>query len=180
MANPWATLAPALAIAGLSLAVMLMADACHTAPEQRRRRDDREAVSVPILKAENISVAYRRPDGSEGIVVWQAGFSLEPGTILGLVGESGCGKSTLAAAAIGFHPPGGRVIEGSARFEGNDLLRLTLRELRDIWGARLAYVSQNAGLSLIQPSPSAGRSNMCLADISNYVVARHESVPSTC
>jgi peptide/nickel transport system ATP-binding protein len=113
-------------------------------------------VNARLLEAENISVAYRRPDGSEGIVVWRAGFSLRPGTILGLVGESGCGKSTLAAAAIGFHPPGGRILEGSALLEGTDLLQLSLGSLRDVWGVRLAYVSQNAGLSL-NPALSIGR-----------------------
>jgi oligopeptide/dipeptide ABC transporter ATP-binding protein len=113
-------------------------------------------VNGPVLDVADVSVAYRRPDGSESIVVWRAGFSLQPGTILGLVGESGCGKSTLAATAIGFHPPGGRVLEGSAVFQGEDLLGLGLSDLRDIWGARLVYVSQNAGLSL-NPALAIGK-----------------------
>ena len=55
-------------------------------------------------------------------------FDLQPGEILGLVGESGCGKSTLARAVIRLIEP----VRGNIYFEGTDILSLRKRALREI------------------------------------------------
>jgi oligopeptide/dipeptide ABC transporter ATP-binding protein len=104
--------------------------------------------SARVFEVDSMTVAYRRPDGKENTVVWNASFSVERGRIMGLAGESGCGKSTLALAAIGYRPPGGRVISGRARLEGVELLELSAEKLRRIWGNRIAYVAQNAAAAL--------------------------------
>jgi peptide/nickel transport system ATP-binding protein len=49
-------------------------------------------------------------------------LDIEPGEVVGLVGESGCGKTTLARAILGVLPPAGRVRRGTIRFKGRDLL----------------------------------------------------------
>jgi len=113
-------------------------------------------MSEPVFQVEDLSVGYLRSDGQDNVVVWKAAFSLAPGSILGLAGESGCGKSTTALAAIGYRGPGSRILSGTARLEGVDLLALQSGKLRSIWGRRVAYVAQNATTAL-NPAIPVGR-----------------------
>jgi peptide/nickel transport system ATP-binding protein len=113
-------------------------------------------VSEPVFQVEELSVGYTRSDGQDNVVVWRAGLSLDGGSILGLAGESGCGKSTTALAAIGYRAPGSRILSGSARLNGVDLLTLPPAKLRSIWGRRVAYVAQNATTAL-NPAIPVGR-----------------------
>src|SRR5918992_3684883 len=93
-----------------------------------------QPTSDPVFHVEDLSVGYTRSDGQDNVVVWKAGFSLGAGTILGLAGESGCGKSTTALAAIGYRAPGSRIMSGTARLDGLDLLALPSVILRADWG----------------------------------------------
>jgi peptide/nickel transport system ATP-binding protein len=113
-------------------------------------------MSDPVFQVEDLSVGYTRSDGQDNVVVWKADFSLAGGTILGLAGESGCGKSTTALAAIGYRAPGSRILSGSARLDGLDLLALPTAKLRSVWGRRVAYVAQNATTAL-NPAIPIGR-----------------------
>jgi peptide/nickel transport system ATP-binding protein len=113
-------------------------------------------MSEPVFQVEDLSVGYLRSDGQDNVVVWKAAFSLAPGSILGLAGESGCGKSTTALAAIGYRGPGSRILSGTARLGGVDLLTLSSGKLRSIWGRRVAYVAQNATTAL-NPAIPVGR-----------------------
>jgi peptide/nickel transport system ATP-binding protein len=114
------------------------------------------SASEPVFHVEDLSVGYTRSDGQENVVVWKVGFSLAPGSILGLAGESGCGKSTTALAAIGYRAPGSQILSGSARLGEVDLLALPSAKLRSIWGCRVAYVAQNATTAL-NPAIPIGR-----------------------
>ena len=49
-------------------------------------------------------------------------FDVRPGQTVGLVGESGCGKSVTSLAIMGLLPKRGNTVEGSAIFDGEDLL----------------------------------------------------------
>src|SRR5204863_2585500 len=72
-----------------------------------------------------------------------ASLTVEPGQIVGLVGESGCGKSSLARAAVGLVVPSA----GSVRFEGAPVTPLT-RRARPRELVRLQLVFQNPYSSL--------------------------------
>ena len=61
-------------------------------------------------------------------------FDVEVGEMLGIVGESGCGKSVTVLSIMGLVQPPGRVVEGSAVFQGRDLTKLKGRDLEDIRG----------------------------------------------
>ena len=74
----------------------------------------------------------------------------------GLVGESGSGKSTLAMGAIRYLASNGRVTDGSVRLDGIDLLSLSSKELRALWGSRIGVVYQSP-LSALNPSIVIGK-----------------------
>ena len=102
------------------------------------------------LEVRGLSVGYESPDGPDGVaqVLHDVSFSVAPGEIFGLVGESGCGKSTLAYALAHHLAPGGRVLGGTLRVDGTDVLALGERELRRWRADRLAFVHQDAAGSL--------------------------------
>ncbi len=76
-------------------------------------------------------------------------FSLERGHILGVVGESGCGKSTVVRAILGLLPAGARVEQGEIRFDDQDLLGLSERDLNHrIRGLRIGFIPQDPYLAL--------------------------------
>ena len=95
----------------------------------------------PILDVRDLRVTY--PTASGPIrAVRGVSFTLEQGRVLGLVGESGSGKSTMALAVMGALGAEARVT-GEVRFRGDDLVGKAARDLRRLWGRRLAMVFQD-------------------------------------
>jgi peptide/nickel transport system ATP-binding protein len=81
--------------------------------------------STPLLEVRNLERAYHSASGHALKAVDGVSFSIEPGTIHGIVGESGCGKSTLARIVMGLdRPTGGQVL-----FEGEDVFAKSRAEL---------------------------------------------------
>jgi oligopeptide transport system ATP-binding protein len=76
-------------------------------------------------------------------------FSLSPGETFGLVGESGSGKSVACYSILGLIPqPPGKIVSGTARFDGIDLLNCSMHSLRAIRGKRIAMIFQDPMTSL--------------------------------
>src|SRR6267378_236893 len=75
-------------------------------------------------------------------------FTLREGETLGLVGESGSGKTTTCLSIVGLLPRAGRIVGGRVLFEGEDLTRMSQRELRRIRGRRIAVILQDPMASL--------------------------------
>lgn len=76
-------------------------------------------------------------------------FTLEKGKTLGIVGESGSGKSVTMMSILGLIPtPPGKIMGGSALFQGRDLLKMSKSELRSIRGDRIAMIFQDPMTSL--------------------------------
>jgi oligopeptide/dipeptide ABC transporter ATP-binding protein len=98
---------------------------------------------MSALELEDVVVEYERRGQDPVRAVAGASLEVEPGRIVGLVGESGCGKSTLARAAVGMVAP----LAGTIRFEGHDVRPLG-RGARSRELVRLQMVFQNPFSSL--------------------------------
>lgn len=96
-----------------------------------------------LLRVSSLAVSY---NGKR--VLSDLTFSLNPGEVLGIVGESGSGKSTILRAILGILGSGGAVTGGEILFSGSNLLGLDEKRMREIRGAQIGMIFQDAGASL--------------------------------
>ena len=99
-------------------------------------------MTVPLLEVENLVVEF---ETDAGVIraVDDVSFSIEAGETVGLVGESGCGKTVTGLALLGLVPsPPGRVVSGSIRLEGQELVGLDDTVMRSVRGSRVAMIFQ--------------------------------------
>ncbi len=75
-------------------------------------------------------------------------FDLERGEILGIVGESGSGKSVTGFSIMGLVDQPGRIVDGSIRFDGQDLVGLSDAQMRGLRGRRIAMIFQDPMMTL--------------------------------
>jgi oligopeptide/dipeptide ABC transporter ATP-binding protein len=76
-------------------------------------------------------------------------LTIRTGHILGLVGESGCGKSVTALSLLRLvKQPPGRIVDGQVIFEGRDLLKLPISEMRSLRGNKISMIFQEPMTSL--------------------------------
>jgi ABC-type dipeptide/oligopeptide/nickel transport system ATPase component len=101
-----------------------------------------------LLTVENLAIQFGPPDDPVKAVDGIS-FSMAPGETLAVVGESGSGKSVsaLALTRLLASPPA-RYVSGRINFDGRDVLKMPDRELRELRGAKIAYIFQEPGSSL--------------------------------
>ncbi|MFE4196745.1 dipeptide/oligopeptide/nickel ABC transporter permease/ATP-binding protein [Paenarthrobacter sp. NPDC056912] len=97
-----------------------------------------EAQEPGRLSVRGLSVGV---DGGTPLVT-DVAFDVEPGTVLGLVGESGCGKTMTALSLMGLLPSGVAVTGGGILWNGKNLGAATDKELEAIRGRDIALISQ--------------------------------------
>ena len=102
-----------------------------------------------ILEIRDLVVSFAS-DGRKDRAIAVNGVDIDVprGRTVGLVGESGCGKSVTALSVMGLLADNGRVEAGSATLGGQDLLRLSDREMRKIRGDRVSMIFQEPMTSL--------------------------------
>jgi len=97
----------------------------------------------PLLDVQGLETQFKTPDGPVHAVNGVS-FSLANGETIGLVGESGCGKSVTMLSVLRLIPsPPGRIAAGSALFHGQDLLKMSNEEIRQVRGAQISMVFQD-------------------------------------
>ena len=107
-----------------------------------------------ILKVDNLSIHYITR-GNIIPAIKGISFEVSPGETYGLVGESGCGKTTVAFGIMGYMARNGRISQGRVIFRGEDLTKMSKRDLRNVWGREISMVFQDPDSSL-NPSMRVG------------------------
>ena len=124
-------------------------------------------MSAPILEVRDLCTHFFTRLGVVKAVDGVS-FSLQPGRILGLVGESGSGKSVTGFSILGLVDPPGRIVSGSIRLDGEELVGMPQEQLRKLRGSRVSMVFQDPMMTL-NPVLSVG-AQMSLA------IRAHEAV----
>ena len=112
-----------------------------------RLQTDTRQPDGTLLQVTDLHTAFRT---ERGLVrsVDGVSFTLERGRSLGIVGESGSGKTVLSRSIMGLLPKRNTERSGSVRFEGQELVDLSLKERRHIWGREMAMIFQDPMTSL--------------------------------
>ena len=100
-----------------------------------------------LLDIQGLEVIYHTQDGRLK-ALHDVSFDVQPGEIVGIVGESGCGKSTVASALLRLLPPNGEITAGRMRFQERDLRGLNPEQLRQMRGREMAMIFQDPMTSL--------------------------------
>jgi peptide/nickel transport system ATP-binding protein/oligopeptide transport system ATP-binding protein len=98
--------------------------------------------AAPILSVEDLRVGFAT-EGGLLQAVDGASFEVRPGEVLAIVGESGSGKTVTAQTIMGLTRSNNARIEGSVRFEGEELVEASEATLRRLRGDRIAMVFQD-------------------------------------
>ncbi len=104
-------------------------------------------MSAPLLQVEGLATHF---DTRAGVVKAVDGVSFEvaAGEVVGLVGESGSGKSVTGFSILGLIDPPGRIVAGSVKLEGRELVGAKSETLRGLRGRRMAMVFQDPSTTL--------------------------------
>ncbi len=108
-------------------------------------------MTEPLLKVRNLKIGAtvyppdEKPHDIE--IVHGVSFDLEPGKVLGLIGESGAGKSTIGLASMAYGRGGVMITGGEVWVNGRDILATSLSDIRSLRGGEVTYVSQSAAAS---------------------------------
>ncbi len=116
---------------------------------------DRSTQQQPLLRVRDLVTRFGA--GRRTITaVDHVSFDVNAGETLAIVGESGSGKSMTALSILRLIPsPPGRIDGGEILFDGQDLLKLSDSEIRDIRGNKIAMIFQEP-MSSLNPALTVG------------------------
>lgn len=103
---------------------------------------DEKSKNEILLDVKNLQVSFFTPAG-EVKAVDGISYEVRRGEVMGIVGESGSGKSVEALSVMGLLQRPGKVIGGSVRFMGEELLTKSNAQMNTIRGKNIAMIFQN-------------------------------------
>ena len=98
-------------------------------------QDSSGSTNNTVLEVDNVQINYETRKGDVE-AIQGVSFTVREGETVGLVGESGCGKSTIAFGIVNFLGPNGKIVEGSIRFQGDELVGRSEEELKKLRGGQ--------------------------------------------
>ena len=105
-------------------------------------------MTEPLLSIRDLSVAFRQ-GGQTSLAVDRVSFDIAKGEVVALVGESGSGKSVTANSILKLLPyPAANHPSGEVFFKGQDLMRASPEELRNVRGNDITMIFQEPMTSL--------------------------------
>jgi peptide/nickel transport system ATP-binding protein len=113
-------------------------------------------MSAALLQAEGLCTSLDATGGTVVRALDGVDFEIRRGETFAIVGESGCGKSMTALTLMRLLPEQGRVVAGTVRLDGTELLGLSEARMRDVRGGRVAMIFQEPATSL-NPVLTIGR-----------------------
>lgn len=123
---------------------------------------------APILKVEHAAISYETRYGDVE-AVRDVSFDVHRASTFGVVGESGCGKSTVAFGIVDFLGANGKIVDGSIKFQGRELVGRSGAELRKLRGDQISMVYQDP-MQALNPS-------LTLGDQLSEVLIVHRDMP---
>ena len=139
---------PKLAYAAQAESLKARLDQLKVVENTRTDRFTSDISHEPILEVKNLCIKF--PRHGDVNVVDNISFKVRPHQTMGLVGESGCGKSITSLAIMGLLDPKAQ-ISGEILYNGQNLLKMSQKELNTLRGREIAMVYQDA-LSSLNPS----------------------------
>ncbi|AXV17914.1 methionine ABC transporter ATP-binding protein (plasmid) [Neorhizobium sp. SOG26] len=112
-------------------------------------------MTTPLLDVRDLTVTINR-DGRPITALDKVSFSVNPGEVLGVVGESGAGKSITGAAIIDLLVPPLKRTGGTISLNGDRLDQLSPKEMRRVRGGKIGFIFQDPMTSL-NPVITIGR-----------------------
>lgn len=102
---------------------------------------------MALLEVNNLHTSFFTPAG-EVRAVNGVSFSLERGKVLGIVGESGSGKSVTAYSIMQILASTGRIVDGSIRLDGQELVGSGEKVMKTVRGNKISIIFQDPMTSL--------------------------------
>lgn len=115
---------------------------------------DQAAVASEVLRLDSLTIGFGGKGHRRALI--DVSLTVRAGEVVALVGESGCGKSLTALSIMGLLPPEARVLGGSIRLCGQEVLGMPERQLRRHRGRMMGMIFQDASIAL-NPLQPVGR-----------------------
>ncbi|MCG8692359.1 MAG: ABC transporter ATP-binding protein, partial [Minwuiales bacterium] len=109
----------------------------------------------PLLEVKNLRVEFPTRRGVL-VAVDDVSLHIDPGEVLGVVGESGAGKSMTGSAIIGLLEPPGRIAAGEILLDGRRIDNLPYEQMRKVRGNEIGAIFQDP-LTSLNPLYTVGR-----------------------
>ena len=113
-----------------------------------------DQTTLPIVDVNHLTTTFATPRGPL-TAVNDVSLTIQRGRSLGVVGESGSGKTVLSRSIIGLLPTFNVSQTGTAMVNGHQVIGVSNKQLREMWGSEVAMVFQDP-MTALTPTKRVG------------------------